>query len=228
MKRAPAALLLLCLIAAAGWWWWTHTPTYAVQQAAGAVKSHSLVNFHYWVDVNSVGSAAVDDLLSEPLRGTGSEVLGRIVGLAVIAVFKPNIVDSMDHQIDRWVSHNPKRTSATDGQPSSVPAPENTSADEDDDTEAAPPRSLLGTLVALVKPPSLKTIFKEYGLTKQNYRGLGSTDTADHVAHVGLKFFSPKAQREVEIKLELGDASGHWQIMRIANLQQTVLTITGN
>jgi hypothetical protein len=226
MRGAKAALLVLCLIAAGGWWWWINSPIYAVQQAAGAVKMHDAASFHNWVDVPSVSSNAVDDLLSEPLRGTGSELLERIVGLAVLTVFKPAIVDGVDNQIDKWIEYKP-HAQPSSGNPMNDAA-QSADGNTDDDDAQSPPKGLLGTLIAIIKPPSLKEIFKENGLTKQNYRGIGSTDTANHLAHVGLKFFSPKTQRDYEIKLELSDASGRWQVMRIANLPEIVFILNSH
>jgi hypothetical protein len=216
MKGLIAAVVVLCLAAGIGWWWWTNTPQYAVNEASAALKEHSVTHFHDWVDVEEVASSAVDDLAAIPVQVKGSGLLDRILGYAVITFFKPSLIEGMGKQIDRWVAHKPKAA-----------ADSSSANSDDDDDEADEPKSLLGAIVAAVKPPSLKQIFRDYGLTKRNYRGLGSVESKDHLAHVGLKFFSPKAQKEVEITLELNNTAGHWQVTRISNLQQIVPVLAG-
>jgi hypothetical protein len=216
MKGVIAAVVLLCVLAGAGWFWWSQTPTYAVDQASNAIKQHNVENFHHWVDVDSVSSSAIDDLSGIPIRSTGSDILERVLGFTIISFFKPTLVGAMGKQIDAWVEHVPKAKSDS-----------GSGAAQDDEDEPEAPKSLLGAIVAAVKPPSLKQVLRDYGLTKKNYRGLGSTDTKEHVAHVGLRFFSPKAQREVEIMLQLNNNPGHWQVDRISNLHEIVPVLAG-
>ncbi|HEY9793726.1 MAG TPA: hypothetical protein V6D22_25245 [Candidatus Obscuribacterales bacterium] len=217
MKGLIAAVVVLCLAAGIGWWWWTNTPQYAVTEAKDAVKAHNVVQFHKWVDVEEVSSSAVDDLSAIPVQVKGSGLLDRVLGFAVITFFKPSLVEGMSKQIDKWVAHRPKASADANA----------SNTDEDDDDEADEPKSLLGAIVQAVKPPSLKQVFRDYGLTKRNYRGLGAVESKDHIAHVGLRFFSPKAQKEVEITLELNNTAGHWQVTRISNLQQIVPVLAG-
>jgi hypothetical protein len=223
MKQGLVVLLVLCLLGAGGWWWWTNTPTYAVQQASNALKHHDLNQFDRWVEIHTVCSAAVDDLVSEPVRSAGGGVLERIVGSAIVTIFKPTVVETMDSQVKHWVSHQPAEHQDGSGTENDAGGSDGDAAQNGEGVR----RGILGALKAMVRPPSLREVFADYGLTAQNYRGLGSTDSSGDVAHVGLRFFSPKAKREVEIKLELNKIADHWKISRISNLQQIVPILAG-
>lgn len=225
MKRGVIALLLIA-VAAGAFYWWTQTPIYAVDQASQALKHHDVDRFHKWVDVHSVADNAVDDLLADPVRHAGTGLLERIVGMAIVSLVREPIVDAMSTQIDHWVEHTGR------ARPSAMlhvmqPAKAASDEDDDDDDEPAQPKSFFGAIVQFIKPPSLKQIFTDYGLTHKNFRGFGSVDWSDHLAHVGLKFFSPKLQTNYEVTLELANGSGNWRIERIANMQQLVSTLTG-
>ena len=237
MKRIPVILLAICLLAGAGWWYWTTTPQYAVQQAANAIKAHDVQTFHNWVDVEEVSSSAIDDLLAEPARAVGGAgIVERIVGISIMSIFKPNVVQSMDKQIDNWVAHHASAASSssssqnstgTDAASNSAGTAAAPDAGQGDEEEMDRPKSLMGEIVALVKPPSLKQLFRDYGFTKKNYRGLGQADSADNVAHVGLRFFNPKLNREVQVMLQLDRANGHWQISRVSNMQEVLRAAGG-
>ena len=214
MKRIPVILLAICLLAGGGWYYWTTTPQYAVQQAANAIKAHDVQTFHNWVDVEEVSSSAVDDLLAEPARAVGGTgIIERIVGISIMSVFKPNVVQTMDKQIDNWVAHHATGTTV--------------SVQAEEEEEIDKPKTLMGELVALVKPPSLKQLFRDYGFTKKNYRGLGQVDSADNVAHVGLRFFNPKLNHEVQVMLQLDRSNGHWQVSRVSNMQEVLRAAGG-
>jgi len=71
----------------------------------------------------------------------------------------------------------------------------------------------------------LKQILAEDGLTAQNFRGLASYGTADdgiggETCRIGLKFFSPKVNRDVNVKVELtkGSAPSVWRVKRLSNI----------
>lgn len=255
MKRFLGIVLILALLAGGGYYWWTTTPVFAVQQAATAVKNHDVGAFHNWVDVHSVSSAAMNDMVAEPMKRIGApSILGRVIGLSILGLFAPAAVDSLDRQIDGWVAHrgHPSQPassgddrvygtgsgSGTNPPPYSggSPLPFGTTPQQaqssgvgsgsdngdDDDDSAAQPKGFFGALVSMVKPPSLKQTFHDYGFTRKNFRGIGDYDTQGNMAHVGLKFFSPKLNREIQIVLELDHNTGHWQVTRISNLQSAL------
>jgi hypothetical protein len=222
MSRKNTLLIAASLIAiaiAAAAYWFLNSPLYAFQCAAQAVRKHDVREFHKYVDVHTVANAAVEDLLAQPIRQSGMGLLERIVGLAIVSVFQPSAVDAMEAQIDKWVLHVSPRAS---GESSSEPAAATNSEDDDEPQADAQPQSIFGRIAALVKPPSLRQVFRDYGFTKKNYRGFNQDDCQDNIAHVTLKFDSPKLHREVPVRLELRRQHDRWQITRVANLQELV------
>jgi hypothetical protein len=208
IRNLLLALMLLAVCAGGGFWYWTTTPQYAMQQVSKAIREHDVDTFNNWVDVQSVASAAVDDTLAEPVRAVGGGgLLERVVGLGVMSVLRPTVVDRVAKQIDSAVAKTGLDADA-------APPPEQ-------------PHGLLGELVQMVKPPSLTETLRDYGFTKQNYRGVGDVRSEGNNADVGLRFFIPRKQGEVQLHLALNNASGHWRVVRIANLQEIVRGIIG-
>jgi hypothetical protein len=209
IQRAILALVIIAALVGGGFWYWTTTPQYAVREASAAVKAHDVARFHEWVDVHEVASSAVQDILAEPMQGIGSVgLLERIVGLGVLTIFRPNVVGTVEKQIDVSV--------AKQGMDPDVPA------------QSEQPQTLLGELKQLIKPPSLTETLRDYGFTKQNYRGLGDVKVNGELADVPIRFFIPKNNGEVQVHLALAKGSSHWRIIRISNLQEIVRDIIGN
>lgn len=75
----------------------------------------------------------------------------------------------------------------------------------------------------------LRLLLNEYGLTRENFRGLSSCkifsdDRGGEVARVGFSFFSPRLNGDGEfvVKLELTKSGmfSDWRLMRIANVPE--------
>jgi hypothetical protein len=234
MKRNFLVFLVVALITAGGgYWFWTTTPQYAVQQASQAIKQHDVSEFHSWVDVHALSSAAVDDLMSEPVRAVGGGgILERVIGFGLVTLFKPTVVQSMENQIDQAVAKtglesNPSSSggaSATGGGDGATGGDGSAGAEQSNGRSG---KGILGTLVEMVKPPSLTETLRDFGFTKKNYRGVGEVQTKENTSLVGLRFYSPKIQREVTVQLELQKGANRWQITRIANLPDIVRAIVG-
>ncbi len=90
------------------------------------------------------------------------------------------------------------------------------------------PETLPGRLLGChpsQRQEKLRLLLNEYGLTRENFRGLSSCkifsdDRGGEIARVGFSFFSPKLNGEFVIKLELAKSGmfGDWRLMRIANV----------
>lgn len=203
-KRLFIALIIIAAASAGGFWYWTTTPHYAVQQAYDALKHHDVQKFNQWVDVRNLSSSAVEDLVAEPVRGAGGlGLLERIVGLGVLSILRPTVVEAMTKQINAAVAHTP--------------------ADEEAETqrEAERSKTFLGEIVQLIKPPSLTETLRDLGFSKQNYRGVGNLNVRGSIATVPLRFYSPKKSKDFEVMLELHQPQPNtWRIERISNLQQ--------
>jgi len=211
MKKLLLPLIAVLVIAAGGFWYWTTTPQYAVSQAAKAMKAHDLVDFRNWVDTESVASNAVDDLMTDPIRTSfGHGLLNRVAGFAVATFMKPTATESMQKQLESYVVTPPK----TDNEDAAI-------------SEKEEEKDIVQELTSMFKPPSLRQIFREYGFTSKNYKGLGTVNQSGNISHVGLKFYSPRAKREIEVLLELFQGNNRWRVTKIANLQQICRDVSG-
>jgi hypothetical protein len=209
IKKFVLALILIGAIAAAGFWYWTTTPQYAVKQAADAIKRHDVAAFQYWVDVHNVANAAVEDVLAAPVRDVGgSGLLERIVGFGIFSILRPTVVTSLEKQIVTSVARTGMDPTQTAAQPQG-------------------PKGIIGTIVDMVKPPSLTETLRDYGFTKQNYRGVGEVKTMEDRARVDLRFFIPRQNAETAVSLGLLKWPNGWRIIRIVNLQDIVKDVVG-
>ena len=214
-KGSPLALVLVLGACAALYYYYVNSPIFAVKSASDALRDHNLKQFQQYVDVHSVAKSAMNDLLADPIRKSGAGLLGRIIGVTIVSLFEPTSADAMEKEIDHWVEHRPQQPAAGSRQ-------EGTASGADYDQDDDEPRSLVGELVAIVKPPSLREIFHDYGLTRKNFKGFRQTQQSDNDAHVVLDFNSPRTGGMVNVDLQLSKDSGHWQVVRVANLQDLV------
>ena len=65
---------------------------------------------------------------------------------------------------------------------------------------------------------------KEYGLSKNGFKGVDYLKVDGTTALVGLKFHSDKLQRNFIIELKMEDSGGYWRITELSNLNDLVST----
>lgn len=221
--RIMLSVIVVCLLAGGGYWYWTTTPQYSMKELSQSVKTHDPASFHQYVDVPSVANHAVDDLLSDQVRESGgSGLLERFLGNAIIGVFKPEIVQLLSNSINNYVA-----------KPAAVSAPAPPPQEAGNGEELSLTQQLKQTLGRVIKrvgqalkPPSLKDVLSELGITKENYRGLTGFETKDELCHVGLRF-QPPDKAEIVVELELQKVESHWQVKRISNLDNLAKSLAG-
>lgn len=221
LTRLLLVLALILALAGGGYWFWTQTPQYSMRELAVAVKSHDSNAFHAYVDVDSVANNAVEDLMSDSVREAGgADLLRRFLGAAIIGIFKPDITQMLKNSIESYVTPQPPKAPSLQVE-----------------TQSQEPKSLKQELKATfgrflhkigeaIKPPSLKEVLQQIGISKENYRGLTSFETSDNICHVGLKFQRPD-QFELIVQLELQKVENHWQVKRISNLPELAKSLSG-
>ena len=193
-----------------------------MREVAQAVRQHDPASFHQYVDVPSVANHAVEDLLSDPVRDAGgSGLLERFLGNAIIGIFKPEIVQHLTNSINKYVEKPAPQQAPT----VQTPPQEQESLSLKQELKQTVGR-LLRRIGEALKPPSLKDVLNELGITKENYRGLTDFETKDNLCHVGLKF-QPPDKAEVIVQLELQKVENHWQVKRISNLDNLAKSLPG-
>lgn len=227
MKKLLVFCLIFSLAAGAAYWYWTGTPQYSVMKLAEAVRNHDLNTFHTYCDVSRLSEHAVDDLSAEPLQAIGGRgLLQRFLGIAVTRLFKPELASMLAKNITDYVEKNPAQES--------LKTPKSEIPVREPRMETAKEESFLGKamngLAKVVKetfkPPSLKEVLRELGLSKENFKGMSDYQMNGSRCLVGIKFQEP-GKREVLVQLELENTDRHWRLVRFSNLDEIARSVSG-
>lgn len=221
MAKIIIAVLLVCGLAAGGYWFWTTTPQYSLKQLTDAVHQHNLSTFQTYCDVDSVSSNAVDDLSSDTLRQLGGRTtLHRFIGLTIIGFLKPEAKNAIANSICDYIGKKP-------ADPNAPASSENQVEEEEPVMQSTAPRregffaraveGIVNKVVEAIKPPTLREVLHDMGISKQNFRGLTNFEVKDSICHVGLKF-QPPDKPELMVELELEKTGDHWRVVRLSNL----------
>jgi DNA-directed RNA polymerase subunit RPC12/RpoP len=99
------ALVAVCfLVAGVGWYYrWTKSPAYTIRQIQKALAEHDYVSFQRYVDVDSVISRLLDDVLALNLSEAGDDDTGAAFGAGMVKLMKPRLVDEAKQQVSRFV-----------------------------------------------------------------------------------------------------------------------------
>lgn len=98
------AVFLLALLGGGGYYYWTTTPQYSLRAIAQAVKQHDLPAFEKYVDMESVSTRAVDQLLTVSMNDP-EEVQNDFTGIAqgMIEMLKPQLVKAIKSEVENFV-----------------------------------------------------------------------------------------------------------------------------
>jgi hypothetical protein len=109
-KTKLIAFTLPAVLLAGGtfaYWHWTHTPTYSLRQIQKALETHDVAKFEKHVDIQSVSSRLIDDMMSHALKETqpqsGAEGLGTALAAGLVQLMKPRLVEAIREQAVRLV-----------------------------------------------------------------------------------------------------------------------------
>ncbi|MBX9725389.1 MAG: hypothetical protein K2X81_28590 [Candidatus Obscuribacterales bacterium] len=221
MAKIIIAVLLVCGLAAGGYWYWTTTPQYSLKQLTDAVHQHNLSSFQTYCDIDSVSANAVDDLSSEAVsQAGGTTTLRRFIGLTIIGFLKPEAKTAIANSICNYVSKpaaDPNASAASQAQVEEDQAVQQTTPPRREGFFARAVEGIVNKVVEAIKPPSLREVLHDMGVTKENFRGLTNFEVKDSICHVGLKF-QPPDKAEMIIELELEKTGDHWHVIRLSNL----------
>jgi hypothetical protein len=92
----------------AGYFYWT-SPRYSLRQIKRAVEHRDVAAFEKYVDIHGVCDSAVDRLVDESLKSrgkakTGLEAFGQSLGVGLIAMMKPMMVDRVEREVRKAVA----------------------------------------------------------------------------------------------------------------------------
>lgn len=95
------AFVAVCFfVAGAGsYYYWTKSPAYTIRQIRKSPDEHDYASFKRYVDVDSVISRLLDDLMALNMNGDDASAFGA----GMVEMMKPRLVDEAKQQISRFV-----------------------------------------------------------------------------------------------------------------------------
>lgn len=234
IERLIVPLFMITAVIGLVYWYWTTTPSYAVQQVVNSVRAHDVDTFTRYVDLDTMGERALDEIIHGPAKNSG--IFGNFdsfIGMGIVSLFKSEIVEMFKHEVTKLVagdsisnlvpgdksSQEPVKVIGMSGSgqalavPNAVKAPALTGGRS---------TSLLGG----VKPGKLskwKGELEDYGLSKKGFKGIDYFKEENGVNLIGLKFHSPKYGNDFIIEFKLEDAGGYWRVTELSNLSDLVM-----
>jgi hypothetical protein len=116
MRRRPILIVTIlaavAVITGVSYVYWTRTPQYALAQIKYAFKTHDVMLFRQYVDLDTVVSRTVDTLLAETMKAStthrerdSASTLGEAFAAGLIMMIKPRLVTILSENIERQIEH---------------------------------------------------------------------------------------------------------------------------
>jgi hypothetical protein len=80
---------------------WSSSPSYSLRQIQQALETHDVVKFEKYVDVETVSSRLIDDVMTQVETRDESPATGLATGL--VQLMKPRLVDAIQEQVTRLI-----------------------------------------------------------------------------------------------------------------------------
>lgn len=248
LERLVYPIFILTAVIGLAYWYWTTTPGYALTQIVLAVKNKDADNFEKYVDIENIAYHAVDDLLHGPARDSGMfGNFDNMIGVGIISLFKPEIAEIARSQVLNFIKagaaanvlpgkSQPAISDASTGTTSqtSQPGPAANAqvvpAETDSETTKPNVSSMFGgaseggAVEKFTKNLKLQQQLKDYGLSKEGWKGVDYLKVEGTTALVGLSFNSEKLKRKFIIELKMEDAGGFWRVTELSNLNELIST----
>jgi hypothetical protein len=184
-------LIVLVVIGSLGFWYWTTSPEYSIEQVKEAVKHHDLVSFKKYVDLDSVASGMVDDLLAAPMRSAlGPGLFGQWLVAGIVGVFKAPLVNGVKEDLSHFV---------TTGQ-------------------LIRPADQVGSGLAERRSRfSLGTLDTRLGFRKHAFRRIEYSSKDGKIATLGLRFHNQVYNQDLILEVKMEDCGGYWRLVELSN-----------
>ena len=106
-KKLLAGVLLVLLALLGGWYYyWTKTPTYSLKLIQESVQQHDIEKFKKHVDLDSLSSRLVDDIVGDAVTGEKNAFAAGILQLV-----KPAVVGIIKEKVIYYVENGDKQKS---------------------------------------------------------------------------------------------------------------------
>ena len=187
-------LVILAAIALGGYYYFQtlkNGPKGALAQAAAAVEAHDMTKFEQYVDVNSLTSHLVDDVVSQGSAIT-SLVPGGSLGVGLAMRFlKPALAKGAHNEVQRYVE-----TGSLEG-----------SADGEAGSPKRPLVSLAGLAGKVVSPET-------------KFKGIKYSREEGDNAYLGIELTQPKYDTTMVVELKMRRVGESWKAVQIMNTRE--------
>lgn len=187
-------IIIVLLVGYFGYSYWTKTPKYALGQISKAIETHDVELFNKHVDVNTLSSRLIDDIITGSMNQNEQEQennwskLGQELGKGLVNLMKPRLTEMVKEQMEKYIETGdfgkPKEESASDN---SFSFPE---------------------------------IQKRFG---KNFTGLKYTKQEGKIAIVGVGILNERFNKELILELKMREKEGgYWQLVEFANVPSLI------
>ncbi len=205
MTKSKIIFISLVVIIIAGlgfaYWHWTGTPKYSLQQVHKALETNDVVKFEKHVDIKSISSRLIDDLmnlaLKEPQPQNELESFGTSLAAGFVHLMKPHLIDSIYSQTIRQVEK---------GNFGDFTSPDGTDDYQETDVD-------------------IDDISQQLGVDKESFSGISYIRKDGKVALAGLAFQSEDFGESMILELRLRNLGRYWQVVEISNIAELLQEI---
>ena len=187
-------LVILAAVGLGGYYYFQNLkngPKGALAQAAAAVEAHDMATFEKYVDVNSLTTHLVDDVVSQGSAITSLIPGGSLgVGLAMRFI-KPALTKGAHNEVQRYVETGSLAVEAADGA----------------DAPKRPLVSLAGLASKVVSPET-------------RFKGIKYTREEGDNAYVGIELTQPKYDTTMVVELKMRRQGESWKAVQIMNTRE--------
>ena len=211
------AIVFIAFVVGGAYFYWTTTPQYSIEQVKVAVKSHDLVKFEKYFDVNSVSAQMVDDFLTQPMQQiAGGSSLANILVTGIVGFFKPNLAAVVKNEIEDFVVSG--RFSRAN----------HTLPESSDESSVSGSQVVVTDQASEGKPPGRMTLTnfdKRFGFRKHAFKTIRYCNIDGDVASAELIFHNEIYNADLPLDLQLQKIENHWRIIRLTNFPAFVSEI---
>ena len=200
-----AAVVVVALLAIGFYFlYWVKTPAYSLNLIRTSIQEHNLVTFEQHVDLRSLYSHGMDDILRAYMRTQGSSSQSEsdiVTGL--YSVIKGSLVDGLVDATREYVQTG-----------------------KFDNGKHETPVDIQGAIKQGIQKEMAKDVTGKDGL-KLEFKGIESTVKQGQTATVTVKIGAKNSTKILPVKIKMQElVNGEWQVKEIANLSDILQQIT--
>lgn len=183
-------IIIVLLASVFGYWYWTKTPQYSLRLIQEAVAKHDLPTFDKLVDLDTVISRAIDQLMDAKMNDPAEvrDDAMNNMALGFLNAMKPAMISSAKDQIRSYIEKG------------SFDQKQNKNGDNKDNPDI-----------------KVEEIYKNAGGGTAEFKGVDYVKKDGKIAIVGMKVFYPKLGAHVILELKMRELDGYWQLAEINN-----------